>query len=137
MARRVRTSWRKLKKTNPRLYNALVETKGMTTTRTLNSLKKRKVKPVLSLGKLRLMASRARKKSGVLVKVTKDMTEGHRYADGVSIRDSSGDVHVRLHPLLQYKDKRYVNDVIGHELDHARVDKRVVSNYEKRMGRKY
>ena len=135
MARRVRTSWKKLKKTRPRLYNALAESKGMTATRTLNRLKKRKVKPILTLGKLRLMASRASKRRGVPIKVTRDMTEGHRYADGISIRDSSGDVRVRIHPVVQYYDKRYVGDVIGHELDHARVDKRVVRNYYKRKRR--
>ncbi len=132
MARRVRTSWRKLKKTRPRLYNTLAGSKGMTATRTLNRLKKRKVKPILTLGKLRLMASRASKRRGVPIKVTRDMTEGHRYADGVSIRDRKGDIHVRIHPVVQYYDKQYAGDVIGHELDHARVGKRVVRNYERR-----
>ncbi len=132
MARRVRTSWKKLRETRPRLYNTLAESKGMTATRMLNRLKKRKVKPILTLGKLRLMASRASKRHGTLIKVTRDMTEGHRLADGVAIMDSSGDIHVRLHPVLQYKDKRYVGDVIGHELDHARVDKRIVRNFKRR-----
>lgn len=132
MARRVRTSWRKMKKTRPWLYHIKAESRGMTATRTLNRLKKKKVKPMLSLGQLRLMASRASKRSNVPVKVTRDMTEGHRLADGIAIMDSSGKIHVRIHPVLQYNDKRYARDVIEHELDHAKVDKRIVRNFKKR-----
>jgi len=126
-----------MKRTHPRVYSTLAESKGLTATRTLNRLKKRKIKPILSLARLRRMASKASKRHNVPIKVTRDMTEGHRYADGVAIRDRSGDVHVRIHPVTQFYDRQYARDVIGHELDHARVDKRVVKNYEKRTGRKY
>ncbi len=132
MARRVRTSWRKMKKRHPRVYATLAESKGMTSNRMLNRFKKRKIKPIITLKKLRHMASIVSKRHGVPIKVTKDMTEGHRYADGVSIRDKSGDIHIRVHPVLKYYDKRYAKDVIEHESDHARVDKRVVRNYYKR-----
>jgi len=98
----------------------------MTTNRALNRLKKSKVKPVISLNKLRQMVNRKEKASGIPMKVTRDMTEGHSYAAGVAIRETSGAVHVRLHPSLRYHDRRYISDTIGHELDHAKLMKKVV-----------
>ncbi|KKM50615.1 hypothetical protein LCGC14_1556020 [marine sediment metagenome] len=135
MARRVRTKWRWLKKNHPQVYADLVASRRMTSSQTLNRLKKHKIKPVITLNKLRKMAHRKEKASGIPIKVTKDMTTGHRYADGLTIRESTGNVQIRLHPVLRFHDRRYIKDVMGHEVDHAKVDKRVVRNYEKRWGK--
>ena len=103
MARRVRTAFREMPKD---VHDALAETRGMTSTRALNKLKRKRVKPIISLSKLRSMARRASKRANVPIRISKDMTEGCRYADGVAIKRDS-DVRVRLHPVLQYHDRRY------------------------------
>ena len=128
MARRVRHAFREMPKD---VRDALAETQGMTSTRSLNKLRKSGVKPIVSLKKLRGMARRASFLSGTPVKVTKDMTGGHRYADGIAIRRNDK-VEVRVHPVLKYYDRRYVADLIGHELDHARVDKRSIRRQKAR-----
>lgn len=130
MARRVRTAFRKLRKRRPDLHAFLKETRGMTSTRALNRLRRKRVKPIISSSKLRSMAQKASKRSGVPIKISKDMTEGSRYADGVAIQRDS-DVRVRLHPVLKYYDKRHISDVIGHELDHAKVMKRAIKRKSK------
>ena len=93
----------------------------MTTTKRLNRIKKKKVKPTMSITELRSMAQKASKRHDVPIKVTKYMGRGHRYADGVATRKIGDKTRIKLHPILQYRDKRYVRDVIGHEIDHANV----------------
>ncbi len=137
MARRVRTSYRKMRLKDPETYYALANTRGMTSTRAYNSIKKKRVKPLTSLRKLRSMARKASNRSGVPIKITKNMTEGHRLADGIAIRDEKGISRVRLHPVLQYHDKRYVKDVIGHELDHAKCYNKSFEALRQRLLKKH
>lgn len=132
MARRVRHAYRKMPKD---VRDTLAETKGMTSTRSLNKLKRSGVKPIVSLKELRGMARRASFRSGTPIKVTRDMAEGHRFADGI-VERKEDTAEVRLHPVLQYYDRRYVADVIGHELDHARVVRRSIRRQKARQKKK-
>jgi hypothetical protein len=130
MARRVRTQYRKIKKKNPQLYEALDAGSDMTTNRQYNYLKKHKIKPLVSRDELSDMVSSAKKKNKVKMRITKDMTIGHRHADGVAIKDGKN-LEVRIHPYVQYQGKRYAKDVINHELDHIKVFKKQINRREK------
>jgi len=122
MARRVRTSFKKLHQKRPRLYQALSDTKGMTSSGAYRRLTRKRIKPLTPLVKIRKMAKLASKRAGVPIVITQDM-HGCKHADGVAVKEK-GKVSARLHPVLKYQDKRYIEDVIGHELDHAKVLKR-------------
>ena len=124
MARTVRTSWRRLKRTRPDVHEELAKSgrQNLTSSVTYRRMKKKRIRPVTKLATIREMARRASTRSGVPIKISKDMKR-HKRADGVTIRDGRN-VEVHLHPVLKYYDKRYIRDVIGHELDHAKVMKR-------------
>lgn len=136
MARRVRPAFLQLKKRRPDVYAATVGAGHLTSTQELNMLQKRGIKPVISQKELRGMARRASFRSGTPIRITKDMGKGHRLTDGLATRENYK-VSVKLHPILQYRDRRYVADVIGHELDHAKVDKRVIRRYKARQKKKH
>ncbi len=135
MARRVRTAFRKLKKRRPDVYVAVQGTGHLTSTQVLNKLKKGRIKPIIPQSELHGMARRASFRSGTPIKITKDMGEGHRFASGLATRKDDK-VSVKLHPVLQYNDRRYVADVIGHELDHAKVVKRSIRRQKARQKKK-
>jgi len=125
MAKRVRTTWRKIKETKPKLYVALVESGGMTASQALRHLRRKGIKPILTTNELRRMATSASRRSNFPIRVTKDMTTGHRYADGVTFQRGT-QVRIRIHPILKYKGKRYAKDVIEHEVDHAKEFRRSI-----------
>lgn len=120
MARRVRDEFSKM----PRdVHDALVGTKGLTSTQTLRKLQRKHLKPITPLSEIRQMARGASKKSKVPVKITTKL-RGHPHADGVCVVEGHGrtieKVEARIHPVLQYSTRNHVKDVINHELDHAR-----------------
>jgi len=126
MARAVRTSWRRLRKVRPDVHKELSKSgrQHLTSSVTYHRMKKKRISPVTKLATIRSMARRASKRSGIPIRISKDM-KGHRHADGVAIKERRN-IEVRLHPVLKYYDKRYIKDVIGHELDHAKVYKRSI-----------
>jgi hypothetical protein len=128
MARIVRTEYRKMPS---ELHDALKNTKNMSSNRALDYLEKRKIKPLVSRGSLNKIISSSRSKNGIPIKISKDMTKGYRYADGVTITKGNK-VNIRIHPMVQYQGKRYVKDIIGHELDHAKVEKKIISRRKKK-----
>lgn len=127
MARKVRTEYRKIKKNNPLLHKALSANANMTTNRQYNYLKRNDIKPLITKKQLAEIIKVAKRKSKLKIKISKDMTRGHRYADGVAIKDGNA-IQVRIHPYVQYQGKRYAKDVVNHELDHVKVFKKQIKN---------
>lgn len=124
MARGVRKNWKSVPEET---QDALREAKDMTTTGAYNRLKRRKVKPTTDLKTIRQMAKQAEKRSKIPIRITTRLGKRNTKADGTCVTDVTKNklrTQVRLHPYLQYYNKRYIRDVIGHELDHAEADKR-------------
>jgi hypothetical protein len=130
MARRIRSDFRNL----PRdVYKTWVdgENEGMSSTQLLQSLKRKCLKPVTPLKQIRRMTKMASKRSGIPISITKDM--GKRgmeeppfdRAGGIAGRRvSDKKIVVHIHPIMQYRTKRTINDTIEHELDHVKVMKK-------------
>lgn len=132
MARRIIEDFRGLPKD---VNAALVRTEEMPASEKLRHFKKRGLKPVTPLKKLREMAKSASVRSGVPIRISKYMPKGSPpKSHAVSVlKTRTGDVSIVMHPGLQYRTKKHIKSVIGHELDHARVYKRW-KKYRKKHG---
>ena len=136
MARRVRSAFRKLPDD---VHHALVNTRNMTSTGAYNKMTRQGLKPVTPIKTIRRMAKSASKRSGIPIKVTTDtFTRKHNNTEGTCARlydtkTKKRRVEIHLHPILEYSHKTHVADVINHELDHAKVERRVI----KHKNRKY
>lgn len=125
MAGYVRKAFSKMPEENRRF---LTDTKKTTSQRTLWMGKKRNIKPLTSMPDIRTLAKREGKKKNIIIKIGQ-MPSGSKYADAVHVYDKeTKKQNIILHPVLQYYDKRYVRDVIHHELDHASVRNRIISH---------
>ena len=101
-----------------------------------NRLKKLGLKPSIPLSEIRKMASKKSKRSGVPIIITEDIKD--KRAEGVSQiyippRAKKAKVRVKLHPILSYTHRDFVENVINHELDHAKVQQRVAERHNKRL----
>ncbi len=105
---------------------ALGKARKMTETQTLSSLKNKGLKPVTPLSTIRKMAKSASKKSGFPISVTKNFgSKEDARTEGVAIfKTKAKKINILIHPLLQYRTKKHIRSIIGHELDHARVYRR-------------
>ena len=133
MARRVKESWRKLKNKRPDLLESLTNTSNITSNRLYNRFKKKGIKPNINRKELQRLINKASNKNKIPIKVSRDMA-GRPFSDGVSINYKKG-AKVRIHPIAQYYDKGYVKDLIGHEVDHAKIYNRSIKNKGKTLYR--
>jgi hypothetical protein len=126
MAGYVRKSYSKMPKENRQF---LADTKRVTSQRTVRMAKSRKIEPLTPIKEIRSMANKSSRKNNISIKLG-EMPTGSKYADAVHVYDKSTKKQdIILHPVLQYYDKRYVKDVIHHELDHAKVRDTIISHH--------
>jgi len=118
MARRVKSFRRWLKVNRPDIYRLLPELQGMTPTRALSELKKKRIRPVTRLTAVRTLAKDYTKKTGIAIRISKRIPD--KYALGGAHRHNKS-VEVVLHPFIQYHPRSSIRNTIGHELDHIKV----------------
>jgi len=115
MARYVKVAFTKLPKETTA---ALRKTSHFTSTVAYNKLNKDRVPIVTPLKSIRKLAKSKGKQNRVSIVVSKDM-KMHKKADGVCLLRGQGKVNI--HPITKYYDKRYINDLMEHEVDHIKV----------------
>jgi hypothetical protein len=100
---------------------ALLKTNKMTTNVAYNRLKKKRIKPIMSVTELRRLAKGYGKKYKEDIIVSNDMM-GRKYASGTcGVREDNKKVIIHLHPILKYYPEKHIKNVILHEIDHAKV----------------
>ena len=114
MARNVRSAFRKIPKETS---EALRKTKRFTSTVALKKIEEMEAPIATPLRDIKEMAKREAAKHNVKITISKDMAYNPN-ADGVCIQAENT---IRLHPILKYYDKTYVDDVIKHEIDHIQA----------------
>jgi hypothetical protein len=137
MARNVKPRFRKLKSKYPATYEGLADTEGMPINKAYDKLKEDGIPKITNKKVLKQIADKFGDKHNVDVKITDDMA-GLKDADAVATRDIIMEVNneIRLHPILQYREEEYIRDVLEHELDHVKVNRRVQNNMYKRYNLK-
>jgi hypothetical protein len=129
MARRVKTFTREAE----RKVGAKQTTvpRNVTTNTMYSRMKRSHYDTITPIKTIRKMAKSAGKKHNVSITVSKDL-KGVKDANAICYTDDYGKTRIRLHPLLKYSYKKNVASIIDHELDHAKVHKRIIRHQLRR-----
>jgi hypothetical protein len=105
--------------------------RNVTTNTMYSRMKRSHYDTITPIKIIRKMAKSAGKRHNVSITVSKDL-KGVKDANAICYTDDYGKTRIRLHPLLKYSYKKNVASIIDHELDHAKVHKRIIRNQHKR-----
>jgi len=86
--------------------------------RAYSQLKEQNQRPITTLNEIREIASNYTKQYGVPIAVSTDMGD-NPYTDVKAIVEA-GRIKVQLHPILQYRDREYIENRIMQELEECR-----------------
>jgi hypothetical protein len=132
MARKCRHAFRQVPK--PTLA-ALSKTARLSNDKAYLKMGEMKVPIVTPHKRVSQLAKRAVRRNNVSVHIS-SFPRKHSRADGLATRSWEWDADgvrynekVYLHPILKYYPEKYVKDVIDHELDHVKVDRKTFINW--------
>lgn len=116
--------------------SALQKVRRLTHTGKYHAMREQGIKPITPISEIREIARRKKKKiSNVPITISDKIRDKRIEAATQRYKNpKTGKAQVRiwLHPILSYTRKKYVENVIDHEIDHAKVQKRIAQNYNKR-----
>jgi hypothetical protein len=86
--------------------------------RAMAQLREQSVLPMISLGEIKEIATFYSKQFGIPIVVSSEMGN-NRYVDAMACMEA-GRVQIHLHPILQYRDKGYIEAAILREVEECR-----------------
>lgn len=136
MTRRVSTDWREIPKDVKDIW---AKTGRLGSTARLSVLKRNRATVVTPLSDVRKIANTYAKRNKVKVIISKNKNIwGRRPAIGSKKSIMHSDAcaipydRVYLHPIIQYSSKKYIRNVLDHEMDHVKVNRREKESLERR-----
>jgi hypothetical protein len=90
----------------------------MSSDRAYVQLREQNRQPVTTFAEIKAIADRYSKQFGIPVTVSQDMGN-NRYSDALACMES-GRVKVHLHPILQYRNREYIESVILRAVEECR-----------------
>ena len=103
----------------------LNENRGLSTSKAYGKLKRTGLDTITPISKVRQIAKRFSRKYRIpiILDISEKHFKEHPEADALHHWEG-GKSTIYLHPILQYYTPRYIEGVIEHEIDHARVEEK-------------